>query len=53
VTIVAPERAHVHVWVHVATTDWMGRPCIACKCVCGDSLTPEQIAAMRLEAGVV
>jgi len=43
---------HVHVWVHVATVDWMGRGVVACKCVCGRKLTPEQIVAMRAAAGL-
>jgi hypothetical protein len=45
-------REHVHVWVHVASVDWRGRPVIVCRCVCGRSLTAEQIVAMRAEAGL-
>jgi hypothetical protein len=45
-------RVHVHVWVHVASHDWQGRPTMVCKCACGETLTPEQIVAMRTAAGV-
>lgn len=45
-------REHVHVWIHVASTNWRGRPVLVCKCACGRKLTPAQILAMREEMGV-
>lgn len=36
--------AHVHVWIHVAYTDYLGRASIVCRCSCGEILTRDQIA---------
>lgn len=38
---------HTHVWIAVASTNWLGHPVIVTKCACGDVLTPEQIIAER------
>lgn len=38
---------HQHVWVHVASMDWQGRPVIVCRCSCGRTLSPSQIATMQ------
>jgi hypothetical protein len=40
----AGRMSHVHVWVHVAATDWDGRPVVVCRCVCGRTLSLSQIA---------
>ena len=39
--------AHTHFWVHVASTDWLGRPVIVCRCACGRTLSESQILTMR------
>jgi hypothetical protein len=48
----APEREHVHVFIHVASTGWDGKPCLVCRCTCGKTLTPDEIIIMRAAAGV-
>lgn len=45
--------AHVHYYVPVSTTDWQGKQTIVRRCACGDTLTPQQIAAAQSEAGEV
>ena len=39
--------AHTHLWVHVASTDWQGRPVIVCRCACGRILSPSQILTLQ------
>lgn len=43
-------REHVHVWVHVRPAG--GTPMLVCRCVCGETLTPEQIMEVRAAAGL-
>ncbi len=41
-----PQRPHVHVWVHVIGNDRR----LVCRCVCGRTLSPSQIASLQPEA---
>lgn len=51
-SVAAPVRAHVHVYIHVASHDWAGKPALVCKCACGDTLTAEEIKQIRAEMGL-
>lgn len=44
---------HTHVYIHVLTTDWRGRPAIRARCACGDKLTAKEIRYLRAQAGLL